>query len=38
VNYWAEMEDLFEVYLADHDDSLLSRVMVFVHKHQGVLI
>ena len=36
VNYWAEMEDLFEIYVADHDDTLLSRVTMFVQRHQGV--
>lgn len=36
VNYWAQMEDHFQVYLANHDDSLLSRVMVLVQRHQGV--
>lgn len=36
VNYWAQMEDLFEVYPANHDDSLLSRVTMFVQRHQGV--
>lgn len=36
VNYWAQMDDLFHFYSANHDDSLLSRVMVFVQRHQGV--
>jgi hypothetical protein len=36
VNIWAQMDELFHVYKANHDDTLLSRVMVFVHKHQGV--
>lgn len=36
VNYWAEMDELFEIYTADHDDTLLSRVMMFVQRHQGV--
>jgi len=36
VNYWSQMDDLFEVYPANHDDSLFSRVMVFVQRHQGV--
>lgn len=36
VNYWAQMEPFFHVYPANHDDSLLSRVMVFVQRHQGV--
>jgi hypothetical protein len=36
VNYWAEMEEHFRVYTANHDDSLLSAVMVFVQAHQGV--
>jgi hypothetical protein len=36
VNTWIEMDELFHVYKANHDDTLLSRVMVFVHKHQGV--
>lgn len=38
VNYWSQMDDLFHVYRADHNDLLLSRVMMFVHKHQGVKI
>ena len=37
VNVWAQMEEHFEVYGADHDDTLLSRVMVFVQRHQGVV-
>jgi len=36
INYWSQMDDIFEVYYASHDDSLLSRVMVFVQRHQGV--
>jgi len=36
VNYWAQMDELFQFYPADHNDLLLSRVMMFVHKHQGV--
>lgn len=36
VNVWSQMDDIFHVYRADHDDTLLSRAMVFVHKHQGV--
>lgn len=36
VNYWSQMEDLFHVYNANHDDTLLSRVIVFVQRHQGV--
>ncbi len=36
VNYWAQMDDLFTVYMANHDDTLLSRVMMFVQTHQGV--
>jgi hypothetical protein len=36
VNYWACMDEYFEVYKANHDDTLLSRVMVFVQRHQGV--
>lgn len=36
VNYWAQMDDLFTVYMANHDDTLLSRVIVFVQRHQGV--
>lgn len=31
VNYWAQMEEHFHVYMANHDDTLFSRVMVFVH-------
>ena len=37
VNVWAQMEEHFEVYLANHDDTLLSLAMVFVQRHQGVL-
>lgn len=36
VNVWAQMDDAFQVYKADHNDTLLSRAMVFVHKHHGV--
>ncbi len=36
VNYWAQMEEHFHVYPANHDDSLFSAVMVFVQRHQGV--
>lgn len=36
VNYWSQMDDMFIVYMANHDDTLLSRVMVFVQRHQGV--
>ena len=36
VNYWAQMDDSFTVYSADHNDTLLSRVMMFVQRHQGV--
>ncbi len=36
VNYWAQMDELFTVYMANHDDTLLSRVMMFVQRHQGV--
>jgi hypothetical protein len=36
VNYWSQMDDLFQYYSANHNDLLLSRVMMFVHKHQGV--
>jgi hypothetical protein len=32
VNYWAQMDDLFTVYMANHDDTLLSRVMMFVQR------
>lgn len=36
VNYWAQMEDFFRVYMANHDDTLFSRVMVLVQRHHGV--
>ena len=36
VNYWAQMDDCFTFYEANHDDTLLSRVMIFVQRHQGV--
>lgn len=36
VNYWAQMEDCFAFYPADHNDTLLERVMIFVQRHQGV--
>jgi len=36
VNYWAQMDDLFTVYSADHNDTLLSRVTMFVQRDQGV--
>lgn len=36
VNYWAQMESCFHFYLANHDDTLLSRVMTFVQRHHGV--
>lgn len=36
VNYWAQMDDMFTVYTANHDDTLLSRVTTFVQRHQGV--
>lgn len=36
VNYWAQMDDHFQVYMANHDDTLFSRVMVLVQRHQGV--
>lgn len=36
VNYWAQMDDLFQVYMANHDDTLFSLVMVLVQRHQGV--
>lgn len=36
VNLWAQMEEHFTVYLADHNDSLLSNVIMFVQRHQGV--
>lgn len=36
INYWAQMEEHFEVYRASHDDTLLSRVTVFVQRHHGV--
>jgi hypothetical protein len=36
VNYWSLMDDLFHMIPADHNDLLLSRVITFVHKHQGV--
>jgi len=32
VNYWAQMDERFEVYTANHDDTLLSRVIVFVQR------
>lgn len=36
VNYWSQMDDFFQFYPANHDDLLLSRVMMFVQLHQGV--
>lgn len=36
INYWSQMEDLFHVYMANHDDTLLSRVIQFVQRHPGV--
>lgn len=36
VNYWSQMDDVFQFYSADHNDLLLSRVMMFVQRHQGV--
>lgn len=36
VNYWSRMDDYFIVYPANHDDTLLSRVMTFVQRPQGV--
>lgn len=36
VNYWSHMDELFTVYMANHDDTLLSRVMVFVQRQNGV--
>jgi hypothetical protein len=36
VNYWAQMEEFFHVYAANHNDTLFSRVMVLVQRHQGV--
>lgn len=36
VNYWSRMDDVFTHYSANHDDSLLQRVMTFVQRHQGV--
>lgn len=36
VNYWSQMDDMFIMIPADHNDLLLSRVITFVHKHQGV--
>lgn len=32
VNYWAQMDDLFEVYAADHNDSLLSGVLTHLSR------
>ena len=32
VNYWAQMDELFTVYTANHDDTLLSRAMTFVQR------
>lgn len=36
VNYWSQMDEMFQFYPADHNDLLLSRVMMFVQRHHGV--
>ena len=36
VNYWVLMKEFFQTYPADHNDTLLMRVMQFVQRHQGV--
>jgi hypothetical protein len=38
VNYWVLMKEYFQTYRADHNDTLLMRVMQFVQRHQGVAI
>lgn len=36
INYWTQMEDVFCVYKAYHDETLLARVIQFVQRHPGV--
>lgn len=36
INYWIQMEDVFRVYKAYHDETLLARVIQFVQRHPGV--